>query len=235
MTATLAKLLEAQPLRDISYVAAAIACLLVGLFLEQRPGKDTRAQANFWLGLTTLLLVLAAMKVIGVQDAVLHRVREFAWDDGWYSSRRPLQAKIIGAILVAVGIFLAIVLYKLHSLRGSLGAPVIAVTFLLTFILIRAISLHQVDSLIYRSDFAGVQVSAIAELSLVLLVLATALATWIFYVALAGPSGPSDAAAMRGRPMTLATASAPLPASSSPSAPRPASSRKSKRKKRRKH
>ena len=82
--------------------------------------------------------------------ATVEAIRASARKDGFYQGRRPIQAMVIGIVVLACLIALPVVLRVARNnsrlvqcaLAGSLG--------LFGFLIVRAISLHQVDAVLNR-------------------------------------------------------------------------------------
>jgi hypothetical protein len=114
----------------------------------QRAHGDRSGPAPFWLLLTGFLLLLGINKQLDLQSALTDFGRRLAREQGWYDRRQEVQALFIALIaaisLVVLGAFGWLARAALRSrLLALLG-----LVFLVSFILIRASSFHQVDVLI---------------------------------------------------------------------------------------
>ena len=123
-----------------AYAAASVACYLAS--------RRSRA-ARWWLSFAAVLAPLAVNKALDLQSWFTHAGRRLARDQGWYMSHGPAQVVAIAAVAV-----LALVLTASFSrlTRRRAGAAVrlaaIAVTYQVTFVIVRSISLHEIDRLL---------------------------------------------------------------------------------------
>jgi hypothetical protein len=135
--------------------------------------RRSAPQRPFWLMLTLVLLVLAALKLLEAQSLLAGEGRELARETGWYGSRRIAQAAIVGFICLG-----SLGLYTLAALGFKDARYLVALTFvfaLCAFVAVRGISLHQLDSVLYREQIVGIQLHRILEPLLTLCVGASAL------------------------------------------------------------
>jgi len=146
----------------------------LGLWLGLRAPSGSRERL-LWLGLGLLLWLLAAKTQLGLLGWFTQAGRELAVAQGWYAWRRVAQVAITVALVL--GGILAI-----RALKPWLGPKwpdcrlaVCGGIGLLTYVLVRAVSLHAVDALL-APQVAGSSVSAWAELALLLATLAGLLA-----------------------------------------------------------
>jgi hypothetical protein len=103
--------------------------------------------------------------------------RSEARAEGWYGRRRRYQALAIGLIGIT-GFGLPVVsLWRARSRRLHYIIAVALEIGLVCFVGARLISLHQVDSVLYRRRFHGAQVGTVIEQ--LLLGLCVAVAAWI--------------------------------------------------------
>ena len=119
-----------------------------------------------WVVVTIGYAVLAINKQHDLTGLVTRLFRSEAWNEGWYGERGEMQLlSILGVCLVAGGI--AVVLFfKLHRLRWTPPQRIalVAMVYLAGFALIRAISLHAVDVLLFKR-FGVVRLNWVFELS----------------------------------------------------------------------
>ena len=110
---------------------------------------ETRA----WTAIAVLLALLGALELLQLQPAITNFGRSIAFEEGWYSHRQGIQAAFtkIGAAMTVVcslGLFLS-ARRTSHECAIALACAVMIVGF----ILVRAVSLHQVDALLLRTTF----------------------------------------------------------------------------------
>jgi hypothetical protein len=165
----LGQLIESHAIRTAIYAAAALACLYAGRTHVQAAGHWPRklaTPASFWLSLSAVLFVLSLAKLFELQHLVGVYVRDVAREDGFYDVRRAYQRF---AIYVVVGICLVTFIGGLCLWARRwfvLAVPLSVIVVLLGFVTIRAISLHDVDTLLYRSRILGADVGALIEVVL---------------------------------------------------------------------
>ena len=165
----LGQIIESHAIRTAIYAAAALACLHAGRTHVQAAGHWPRklaTPASFWLSLSAVLFVLSLAKLFALQHLVGAYVRDVARDDGFYDVRRAYQRF---AIYVVIGICVVTFIGGLCLWARRwfvLAVPLGVIVMLLGFVTIRAISLHDVDTLLYRSHFLGAHVGALIEVVL---------------------------------------------------------------------
>jgi hypothetical protein len=117
-----------------------------------------------WTAIAVLLTLLGVSELLQLQPALTNFGRSTALDEGWYWHRRGIQAvftKLGAAITVALslGLFLA---GRHTSIECAIA---LACTVLIVgYLLVRAISLHQVDVILLRTTF-GLRWSRIPEVA----------------------------------------------------------------------
>jgi hypothetical protein len=116
---------------------------------KSKPGGLTSA-AGFWIGLAGLFILLAIGKQLGLQAWCTSVGRAIARSGGWYEHRRIVQAVFV--ISVAGGGLVAFLTLAWLTRRNwsTTGLALAGAAFLISFILIRASSLHQIDVLLGR-------------------------------------------------------------------------------------
>jgi hypothetical protein len=133
------------------------------------------ARRSLWPLLTVVLLVLVTLKVLDVQSTLVGEGRDIARLLGWYGERRLAQG---AAIVLLAGV--SFVFYRLAASgvdEVDYALPLAAIFALCAFAAIRSVSLHQVDSLLYRTDLAGMQTHRLIEDGLTFVVAASAAAS----------------------------------------------------------
>jgi hypothetical protein len=162
----LVELIESHALRTAIYAAAALACLYAGRTHVQTAGgwpRKLATPASFWFSLSAVLLVLALAKLFELQHLVGAYVRDVAREDGFYDVRRAYQRLAIYAVVGICLVTFAGGLWLWARRWFILAVPLGVVVVLLGFVTIRAISLHDVDTLLYRTRFLGAHVGALVE------------------------------------------------------------------------
>jgi hypothetical protein len=127
-----------------------------------KPGVLTSA-TGLWIGLTGLFVVLAISKQLDLQSWLVSIGRAVARSEDWYERRRIVQAIFIIAVAAGGLAVLPALAWLTRRTWRTTGLAVVGATFLITFILIRAASLHHIDQLLARK-VVGVRLSWALEL-----------------------------------------------------------------------
>ncbi|MBF6599350.1 MAG: hypothetical protein IVW36_02430 [Dehalococcoidia bacterium] len=162
----LATALNGSALRIAAYVVAAGVALVAA---RRSVGVERgRLVPAFWASVAVLLVLLAIGREFSVAGRLADAGRDIFDNAGWYAGRRPIQKLLILAILLgaaAAAITGGATLVARE--RRQLLAGFLAMLALATFLVVRAISWHSVDDVLYRHAIADVQISALAELTIV--------------------------------------------------------------------
>lgn len=150
--------MDPAALRLLTVIAYFIAAILCGLcaFRWHNPARSA------WVGMALLLTFLALSKQWNLLPQWVQSVREIAWLQGWYGLRRGFQMIFIAVILVFL---LAWLLAVLRNSPWQLWLPITAVTILFALSIVRAVSLHMIDDLLYQEIAPRLQPNALIELS----------------------------------------------------------------------
>jgi small basic protein len=161
--------LDSNGLRVLAYTVAAIACLVAGVREAVRKRKQPELWPTFWLVTAAFFLVIAAARETDIADLVTQLGRDVAIVQGWYDHRRKYQAMAVATVTGIWFVTVVISLWRVPARRRRY-LPVAVVAFsLLAFSGIRAVSLHQIDAVLYRRPIHGVKIDAIVELTGLLL------------------------------------------------------------------
>jgi hypothetical protein len=91
------------------------------------------------------MVLLGINKQMGLQFWLAEVGRDLAQRQGWYASRQSIQTLAIATLTVAGLLGLCVLAISLRrALRHTIGA-VLGLSFLVTFVAMRAVSLHQID------------------------------------------------------------------------------------------
>lgn len=129
---------------------------------------------GLWLLVATLMAFLCLNKQLDLQSLLTDIGRVIAWHQGWYQERRDFQrwfvlAAVAGSVLITL---LTLLVFRKFWIRHWLLG--FGLAFLLTFIVVRAISFHHVDAIL-KHEIGGMKMNWILELGGIALIFAAAL------------------------------------------------------------
>lgn len=127
--------------RLIAYTGLLISCLAAS-----RAAGTGSNERRVWLLIGLGGMALGCAEVLDLGHVVADAGRRVAGEGGWYGSRRPLQAAVILAVISAS---VAGALALTRAMRGYQRATRLGAMLafgLAGFVVIRGISLHQVDA-----------------------------------------------------------------------------------------
>ena len=150
----------------LAYLVATAVALLAWWREHRRGRSDPGLWSPFWLLSAAFFLAMAFARATDLGGLATELGRTEAVEHGWYADRRRFQT--LGAGLVGAGwlVTVAIALWRVPARRRRYLPAAISVFTLMCFIGVRLISLHQIDSLLYRRQLAGAQFGAVVELAL---------------------------------------------------------------------
>lgn len=160
-----------------AYALAAMLCYMA----SRRVGGYSyvsKSQVNYWRILVVLLLLLGINKFLYFENCITQGFSLLAHNNGWYEVRRGMQAEfiLIGTIILLS--LLVASIYMLNGLAKPLQSAVIAFVLLLLLVVVRTISLHQIDALIFPDILGiGIGINWIVELGCNLWI---GLSAWIY-------------------------------------------------------
>jgi len=159
-----------------AYALAALTAWKAALRAKRMPGTVGGSHGTWWL-VSLRMTFLCLNKQLDLQSLFTDIGRVIAWNQGWYQERRELQKWFVIGLL-GVSFFgggFVLVWFRSFWLKHILLA--VGLLFLLTFIVVRAVSFHHID-LLLKSRIAGVKMNWFLELTGIGLVW---LAAWIDY------------------------------------------------------
>jgi hypothetical protein len=145
-----------------------VAYLLAGL-LAWRASKSTATGKRLWLGVAVLMAFLCLNKQFDLQSLFTDIGREIARHGGWYGERRKVQKLFVLAVLAGSGVFGGWFAWRFRAFLVGHKLLSVGLLFLLTFIVVRAISFHHVDVFL-KDGIGGVRWNWILELTGIFLV-----------------------------------------------------------------
>jgi hypothetical protein len=157
---------DSNDIRVVGYVAVALLMLLARRRERRTPGDATGVWPTFWVVTCMFLLAMAVGRVVEAGDLLSSFGRSTAEERGWYTSRRPVQAAVVGTVSMLWFVIVAVALWRTPERRRRYLPAGLMVVTLAAFAGARIVSLHQVDSALYRTHVVGVRVATLTELGL---------------------------------------------------------------------
>lgn len=155
-----------------AYGLTAFVAWLAARRAKNAPGLAGGSR-GLWLLVSALMSFLCLNKQLDLQSLITDIGRVFAWHQGWYQERREYQRWFVLAAVAGSGLVALLVLacfWKFWFRHWLLG---IGLAFLLTFIVVRAISFHHFDSIL-KHEVGGMKMNWILELGGIALILIAA-------------------------------------------------------------
>lgn len=134
------------------YVLVAACCGLAAMTANRK--RQMPWHLRSWLFVALLFLVLAAFRVLALEEILRVDLREALYSEGTYEQRRDFQKPLVAGIIVLGSALAGWWVYRFgRTVRGRRNiAAMIALTCsaLMIFLMaLRLISLHAVDALLY--------------------------------------------------------------------------------------
>lgn len=146
-----------------AHAGAAIACWRAARRADAPEGRAAGMRRP-WVLMSVLMALLCLNKELDLQSLLTDIGRVTARNQGWYRERREFQMAVI---LGALGVSLAVAVFSLLRFRHFWMKNALLLTGLVllsTFIAVRAISFHHVDTLL-KTRFIGDKMNWFLELS----------------------------------------------------------------------
>jgi hypothetical protein len=177
---------DSNGLRIAGYAVAALASFLAGQRERRRARTNPNLWPTFWFLTGALFLFMAIGRATDLAGWATSLGRDEALTQGWYDHRRKFQALAVGSLGAIWFVTVGLALWRVPERRRRyLPAAVVSFT-LMCFAGIRLVSLHQVDSVLYRREIAGSQVGGLLELAGI----AVAIAVTFWQPPALNPPGP---------------------------------------------
>ena len=147
-------------MRVVAYIVVAALCVAAGR--RQHP-DDPGVWRPFWPMTAAVLLAMAVGRAGGIAEWIADLARSEARGEGWYETRRRYQAIVVGAIGAAWVFSVLTACWRIPERRRRYLPMMIIVMTIGAYVAIRMVSLHQVDSLLYRRDLLGMRIGTLTE------------------------------------------------------------------------
>jgi len=157
--------LDSNWLRVLAYVVAAGIAFLAGQRELTARVRRPELWPTFWFLTGATLCVMALGRLGNVAEFVSDFGRRQARAEGWYEDRRFLQALAVGAVGFVWFSVVTVAIWRVPERRRRYLPMFVAVFSLLVFAAVRLVSLHHVDTILYRRPVVGVKIAALVELA----------------------------------------------------------------------
>jgi len=135
----------------VAYLVGAVVCVCAWRH-ESLASRGSVGESNIWLCAAGVLLLLALDRKLDFLAWVVANGRKMARNNGWYWSHRRLIQKTGTVVMVMAGLGLIVVFgICLRGVAFRHRVAFCASVYLASLIILRAISLHEVDRLLYRT------------------------------------------------------------------------------------
>jgi hypothetical protein len=138
---------------------AALAGGRTGGIDHNSPGQRRR----MWLAVAGLMMCLCINKQLDLQSLLTEIGRVLSRHEGWYEQRRDFQIWFVLGVIVGAVVFGCWFVWRFHEFWRRHKLLTTGLTFLLTFIVVRAISFHHVEVL-FDSRVLGFKMNWVLEL-----------------------------------------------------------------------
>lgn len=146
-----------------AYALAAWFCWRAGRRAGHAAHAHPGSRMMWWL-VSALMVLLCVNKQLDLQSLFTDIGRIVAWKQGWYQDRREFQKWFVVGVVAASGLVSLIVLARYHRFWREHPLLAAGLVFLITFIIVRAVSFHHVDAFL-NSGPGGVRFNWILELT----------------------------------------------------------------------
>jgi hypothetical protein len=134
------------------YAVIIVACCVAAvtaLRLRQLP-----QHWRVWAMIALVFVVLAAFRLFGIEEILREALRDLLRADASYAGRRALQRPLAAAALCGIGLVAAFMLWRdYRRVKGrrntALKVAKVCAMAMVLLMMLRVISLHQIDSLLY--------------------------------------------------------------------------------------
>lgn len=161
-----------------AYAAGAVLALVANQ--SDPSGEDLRqrrVRKRLWLAVAFLMLCLCFNKQLDLQSLFTDIARVIAQEQGWYEGRRGVQKGFILVVIAGAAAFGGWFMWRFQAFWRSHKVLLAGLLFLLTFIVVRAVSFHHVDVFLGRRVF-GFKMNWALELTGIVLICVAAVLEW---------------------------------------------------------
>ncbi|MBF0119507.1 MAG: hypothetical protein HQK79_11770 [Desulfobacterales bacterium] len=127
---------------------------MIGVFNILRQKVEASSERTFWIILVFVLFLTFLIESSGLLEYLAQKTRNISAEEGWYRNRRGLQLEaIIGFCASVMTIYIVLKSFVPKDIYTQ--RIFVNITILLTFIFIRAVSIHEIDALL-KIKVAGI-------------------------------------------------------------------------------
>lgn len=144
----------------------------VAVFLCWRAYQGNKDKIWFWV--TVVMAALCVNKQLDLQSLLTDLGRQVAYWGDWYKERRGVQKVFVFAVIAGAGAFAAWFGWRFRDFLKGHKLLAGGMLFLLTFIVVRAISFHHID-LFLKTSISGVRPNWVLELGGIAMIAVAAL------------------------------------------------------------
>jgi len=144
----------------VTVVVYALAAVTAGVATWR---SEKIADRRMWALVTILMMALCLNKQLDLQSLFTDFGRVMAGREGWYERRRAIQKIFVLVVMGSSALLTVSMAWKFRSFWKRHFLLAAGLAFLLTFIVVRAISFHHVD-LFLKSEVSGVRMNWFLEL-----------------------------------------------------------------------
>lgn len=145
---TLRNPLWIAPITTGLFVGMALLCVVYAWQSSRRTSAYRGVLQLFYYSQALLLLGLGLDKQLGLLSWLTSYSRLVAMRDGWYYTRRSFQLDLIIGATIAGVLLLGVACWCFRAILRLHWLPLVSAVGLLTYVAIRAVSLHDVDALL---------------------------------------------------------------------------------------
>ena len=153
--------------------AYAVGAVLALVANQSDPsGEETRPRRirkRLWLAVALVMTCLCFNKQLDLQSLLTDIARAIANEQGWYGERRGVQKGFILLVIAGAAVFGGWFMWQFQTFWRSHKLLLAGLLFLLTFIVVRAVSFHHVDEFLGHRVF-GFKMNWALELTGIVLI-----------------------------------------------------------------
>lgn len=134
------------------YVLVMLGCLAASIFASQ--SRAPASHVRKWAVIAILFAGLIAVRALNLEEIVRQDFRSWLRAEDIYQNRREIQRPLVAIVILIAAPLAFLLVYRLATRRYShrelaLTAAVLAAVAMLGVMVLRIISLHQIDMLLY--------------------------------------------------------------------------------------